>query len=498
VPVPTPAKLIQYARLAAGFRSFLGSPLTLDEAERELRSRLEAREARLVAVLRDLVYGNPSSPYLPTLRAAGCELGDLEASARTHGVDSALAFLAASGVRTSVEELKASGAAFDNPRFLGKALTGATSGTTTPRSRVVLDWNGLAEESANELLLYAAHGLERAPLALYLPPPPGLAGVRNLVIHAKLGRPPEAWFDPGSSVGVADRAQAAALSWSGRIHGVRLPQPLEVGPERVARWLAAAGERRVLSAFTGPALRVVTAAQEAGLDIGGNVVFATGEPLSEARRRQLESAGLQAFSRYVSAESGVIGGACPEARAADDMHVWSDRIAVVEADDGALLFTCLSPHNGKVLINAELGDGAQLERRPCSCLLGRVGLEQRLSQIRSTRRLTAEGASVLASELDEIVGALVERAGGSLADYQLVEERDDDVPARISLLVNPKVVLDEDRLVTETLAALRRRGPGERLAADLWERAGTLHVVRARPRLSGGAKLGPVVSGGSR
>ena len=493
-----PAKLVQHLRLAAGFRAFLGAPLTREGAENALRSRLDRREARLVSVLRDLVYANPSSPYLPALRAAGCEPGDLEAAARANGVEAALASLAADGVRTSVEELKGSGAAFDNPRFLGKALTGATSGTATPRSRVVLDWHGLAEEAANELVLYAAHGLERAPLALYLPPPPGLAGVRNLVIHAKLGRPPDAWFDPGSSGGVVDRAQTAALSWGGRMQRVRLPQPVSAGPEQVAAWLAAGAtrrERRVLSAFTGPALRVVSSAAEAGLDIGGNVVFATGEPLSEGRRRRLESGGLRAFSRYVTAESGVIAGACPEADAADDMHVWSDRIAVIEAEDGALLFTSLSPHNGKVLVNAELGDSARIDRRPCSCLLGRIGLETRLSHVRSTRRLTAEGASVLASELDEIVGALVERAGGSPSDYQLVEERDGPAPARIALLVSPEVVLGEDSLVDDVLGGLRRRGPGERVAADLWERAGTLHVVRARPRLSAGSKLGPVVSG---
>ena len=492
-------KLGQHLRLAAGLRSFLASPLTFDEAERQLRSRLDRRGERFLAVVRELVYGHAPSPYLPRLRAAGCELGDLEASVRTRGVEATLSALAADGVHVRLEELKASSAAFDSPRFLGRALTGATSGTTTARRRVVLDWHGLSEEAANELLLYGSHGLERAPLALYLPGLPGLAGMRNVLINAKLGRPPAIWFAPVEAGRAGDSVRSTGLAWTARLLGTRLPRPIPVPAdrvERVASWLAegrARDERRVLSAFTGPALRMAAAAADAGLDLDGNVVFATGEPLTERRRRFLASVGLRSFARYVTAESGVIAGACPEARTADDMHVWSDRIAVVEGDGGTLLFSCLSPWNGKVLLNAELGDTARIEHRRCSCLLGELGLDTRLSLVRSAKRLTAEGVSVLVTELDEIVGGLVERAGGRPDDYQIVESREDGA-GRVTLFVSPELGVEDGALVAGVLDRLRAGEPSARLAGALWERAETVRVVRERPRLTPGAKLPVVVS----
>jgi hypothetical protein len=482
----------QQLRLAAGLRRFLATPIGAEEAERELRDRIAAREERFLEVARRLVYEHDGSPYRPLLQQAGCEYGDLEASVRDVGVDATLSKLAAAGVRVTVEDIKRDGPAFDNPFFLGRAVRGATSGTSGRPTRVRLDWDSLAEEAAAERTLYAAHGLERAPLALWLPGLPGLAGIRNVLVNAKFGRPPQVWYTPSESprVELGDRARTAFLVGAGTLAGARLPRPVPLpltDGARLARWLAPG--RRVLSAFAGPALRVAAAAVDEGIDLTGSVVFATGEPLTERRKEFLEASGARAFARYATAESGLIGGGCPEARNADEMHVYLDRIAAVNPD-GALLITSVSAKAPKVLVNADLGDTAAVEHRRCGCSFGEVGFDVLVSSVRSSKLLTAEGATVLARELDDIVGALVVAAGGRPDDYQVRESQGE--PGRVTLAIAPDLAADDDALVTDVLRALERRDAAGRVAAQLWRDAGTLQVVRERPRLSPGAKLATV------
>ena len=63
-----PPKLVQHLRLAAGFRSFLGAPLTREGAESALRSRLDRREARLV---RSCATSSTRTRPAPTSRPCG-------------------------------------------------------------------------------------------------------------------------------------------------------------------------------------------------------------------------------------------------------------------------------------------------------------------------------------------------------------------------------------------------------------------------------------------
>jgi hypothetical protein len=510
-------KLAQRARLLLGLRAFLSEPLTLDDGLAQLRKRVEDRDARFVESMRQLVYDHAASPYAALLRWAGCELGDVESSVRAHGVDPTLATLAESGVRLSLDEFKSrtpiirSGLTlvtaprdFDNPIFLGKAVTGSTSGTTGDTSRVFLDWDGLAEEAANELVLYAIHGLERSPLALWLPPPPGLAGIRNVLVNARFGRPPARWFSPTPWSSRSHRLATRGLLGACRLFGMQAPRPEFLDPGRawvVAAWLAqerARGEHPVLSAYTSGAVRVAAAAFERGLDVEGGVVFATGEPLTDRRLRYLEAAGIRAFARYVAAETGMVAGGCGLAAEPDGMHLYVDRIAAIPGTpvDGkdAVLLTTLSRATPKVLLNVDLGDRFRLERRTCGCLFGELGMDLHVSRVRSGTRFTSEGGTVLVAELAEIVGALVERAGGGPDDFQLAERLDQRGLAVLEIVVRPAVTIDPNELIDAVLTELMTRGPGPRTMAALWRESGTLSVVRAEPRRTGGAKLPALVS----
>jgi hypothetical protein len=122
-------------------------------------------------------------------------------------------------------------------------------------------------------------------------------------------------------------------------------------------------------------------------------------------------------------------------------------------------------------------------------------MDLHVSNVRSSQRLTGEGGTVLLAELEEIVGALVEAGGGGPDDFQFAERQDRRGLIELAIVLRPAVPLDGGRLVAAVLDELGRRGPGQRLTAELWRRSGSLTVLRAEPRRTSGAKLPALVSG---
>ena len=71
-----------FAQLPLALRRFARHTLTLDEAKRIIRQRLELRGERFLRIAERSIYGHPPSPYLALLKMAGCELGDLREMVR--------------------------------------------------------------------------------------------------------------------------------------------------------------------------------------------------------------------------------------------------------------------------------------------------------------------------------------------------------------------------------------------------------------------------------
>ena len=509
----TLARAAQLARMAAGFRAFAGTALTREGAISFVRRQMAEREDRFVTLARRLVYECPSSPYRRLLLWAGCGPGDLEGSVRRNGLERTLERLRDAGVRLSLEEFKSRApicrpglsietceSDFDNPLLGAHRVEGHTSGSRGRSTRVAYDWEFVTEESAHELLLYDIHGVLDAPLALWYPVPPGIAGIHNLLMSVKLGRVPEAWFShtPTDAMPLEGRLATSLIRWQ---CGAPAPERADLShADRVVSWLAAARARGVpgvVRTYGSSAVRIAQSALESGADIGGSVIFAGGEPLTEERRRFIESAGAQVFPRYVATESGVVAAACPHRDGADDMHVYQDRLAVTEAG-GALFYTSLTAHAGKILFNTELGDRAELTAKPCRCLFGELGFDVHVAKVRSNERLTIEGMTLPVSELHDAVGAALEAAGGRPDSWQLSQARGGGGPDRLVIAISPDVQnLDEQRFVDAILAGLGRGGPGSALAAALWRQASTIQIVRERPRASSGQKIlavGPSVA----
>ncbi len=523
----------ELARQSAGLPWFLHRKLGMAAAADAVAERMRQREARFLAAVERLVFAVPASPLRRLLAWAGCDAGDLRRMVTADGIEAALAGLRTAGVFVSADEfrgrvplhrpgldLEVAARDFDNPLVSGRAggVDGATSGSTGSRVPVRYSWGFLAEEAADEALLLASHDLRSAPLAFWLPGPPGIAGLHNLLVHAKLGRPPERWYSPTAaparSDGLAfwaDRGWRAARRCLPALGPAPEPLPLD-SAETIARWLAA-GLRNgkpgnpaapaLLKCFASAAPRVAEAAAAAGIDLSGHVVLAGGEPLTARRRQILARAGLRAYGRYAATETGFIAGGCPLA-ADGAMHLYADRLAVVAAGAdassgadgtrGALAFTSLSLAAPKVLLNVELGDHGLLSRRPCGCPLGSAGLAWQIGDVHSPEKVAAEGVKLGDADLVGLVEDAVTALGGDPDDVQIwLDEAASGAP-RLTVALSPRAPVEPEALrrgIRERLPSLA----GGALAARLWVDAGVLAVERRPLRAGPGGKMQRVVRG---
>ncbi|HVS02110.1 MAG TPA: hypothetical protein VMT16_05010, partial [Thermoanaerobaculia bacterium] len=317
-------------RYLAGLPGFLRGTLSPEQCRRRVEERLANRQAAFLDVLRAGVYGNRRSPYRRLAERAGIPLAEVTGWVERDGVEAALERLCDAGVYLTLEEFKGrrpirrpgleltvSPADFDMPRSGYPARSGGSRGPATP---VIIDHGLLTHEAAYSRLSLDAAGIGERPVAVWRPVPPGVAGLKDVLRHAKHGGAVAAWFSPlpldWGRHGWPFALFTAAVVGAGRLGGRRLPWPRHVPLADAvvcARWLAAArarGAPGLLETTPTGAVRVCLAAREAGLDVAGSVFRVGGEPLTPARERLVRAAGCRALPRYSLAEAGNLGLAC--------------------------------------------------------------------------------------------------------------------------------------------------------------------------------------------
>ena len=524
----TLSKIRSFCGVLSSLRSFLNRPVSFEQARAGFLRRLQRREENFLTLVRRCVYENPRSPYLPLLDQAGCEYGDLVSGVKRWGLEGLLCRLRDEGVWISLAEFKGhrpiargrverpvSRDDFDNTR-LRPMFRAATGGSTGAPVRSSIDLDHLAIHAEQDALFVNILGVAGVPLAVWYPQLPSIAGVSTALRYAKLGSPPQRWFDmrpatPGG-VGRQGRLATAALVRLSRLSDRPIPHPQRAGPDqldRVLRWLGRQQERFgrcVLQSYVSQAVRLSRRARSRGHSLAGVQFIVTSEPLTPAKWREIRLSGAGVYARYVCTELGTLGLLCGDVdggsepgRASptepDDYHLAADLAALIQREEGGVFqLTSLSPTTPKVMINVELGDCGQVSSAPCGCLLGELGLHTHLRRVRSVSRVTAEGAAVPVSELIRIVEELLcPQFGGSVLDYQWVEREGEGGVNRLRLRVAPRVgALDERRLAEAVLAALRARGDAT-VAAGLWSEASTIEIVRESVQPTGRGKLLPLL-----
>ncbi len=514
-----------YARFALGLRSFLRQRISLDEARETVLRRMREREANFLRVVERGIFGHPRSPYLPLLKRAGCELGDLRRMVATRGMDATLLSLREAGVYVSFEEFKGrrpierdgtvvevGRTTFDNP-FHKSVFESESGGTTGVGTRVAHDLDDIASRGTATMLARHAQGILDVPTAVWRGVLPNAVGVGVMLGSALRGHMPERWFSPTSSrdrrTPLKFRLANAAIVEISRLHGVPMPRPEHVPLDRadvVARWAANALRSHPVchvNTSGGMAVRASLAAQQAGLDLTGAVFTMGGEPPTEAKVRAVRQSGARHVANYHCSGVGAIGFYCGNPSDPNDQHFVAAHLGLIQyprtvpgtdIQVRAFNLTSLMPTASKILLNVEIDDYGTVEERRCGCPLEELGFTTHVRDIRSFRKLTGEGITLIGSDMEQILDTVLPaRFGGSLVDYQLWEEEDEQGLTRLSLVISPRVRIDDERAVIDTvLQALSRMNSGAEGARAIWAQAGSLRIKRAEPFWTSRGKLMPL------
>jgi hypothetical protein len=509
-----------FGRFAVGLPRFLNKTLSLEEARAMVLRDVRERERNFLLLVRRGVYERAESPYRALLRWAGVEYGDLEGLVLRDGIEAALGKLYDAGVKITLDEFKGkrvilrngltrevTSEDFDNA-LLTREFEVATGGSTGVRRRLAIDFALLEHDAAAQQFYYAANGMSERPGAIWRPIPPGSSGLKNALLAAKANRPLKRWFSPQPFAlreGMLPSAVFTSYAVTcGQLMGGALPLPRYTPLDRaidVARWAAdmkAAGKPAWISLPAGNAVRIATAALDAGLDIAGTLFRVGGEPLTAGKYEVIRRAGADTVSSWALSEAGPLGGGCARRDNLDEVHLFSGKVAViqrpVEVDGGAasvqvLHLTTLLPQTPKIMINVDVGDYGVLRRRNCGCPLEELGLDRHLHGIRNHEKLTVNGMHFVGAQLADIVENVLPAAfGGSPTDYQFVEE-ERRAESLVTIVASPRVgVIDDDRLLRVVLEALGSGLRSDRMMAENWRQSGVLRVARREPWVTPSAK----------
>jgi hypothetical protein len=519
VKIPIVSEITKYARLALDLRSYLRGAITLEESKQVIIDRLRHRDQSFLNLVKKGIYENPKSPYLKLLRVAGCEFGDLELLLRQNGLEATLHKLLFAGIYVSWEEFKGKTEVvrggqhfqfdesdFDNPYSAGYYRV-QSSGSRSTGTRTIFDLKHQLAKAYYNLPMLAANNALDVPMGLWMPGLPSISGIGPLLHYWKVGKPIARWFSPVAEkqvqANLRDRLAARYIIYGSRLWGVKLAKPDYVSLQdavKVARWMAEAKRQFggcSLSCFVSPAVRVCQAAIEHDLDIKGTHFFVGGEPLTEAKRQQIQATGACVTPRYYITEIGIVGSGCSGGGVNDDVHLLSDSVAMIQRQRwvehadinvNAFLFTDFLPTVTKILLNVEFDDYGVVENRHCGCLWGELGFNQHVHSIRSYSKLTGSGMTIMGSDFVRILEQVLPgKYGGSATDYQLLEEEDAQGQTRLSLIISPGVgEIDNDAVIRTVLDELSHGVHGGRLAAGFWSQVNTLQIKRMHPLSSSG------------
>lgn len=513
-----------FAKFPLALRRFARHSLTLDEAKRIVRQRMERREERFLRIVERSIYGYPPSPYLALLEMAGCEPGDLREMVKQRGLEETLRALREAGVYVTFEEFKGRQPIvrhgmeivvtpwdFDNP-FARRHFAYQTGGSTGAASNVSADLDQIAARAPHDILTLAAHSMLDAPSAIWRGILP-VSTLGSMLRRAHIGHLPERWFSP---IGWRDSkhwlkygaATCYIILWM-RLFGMRVPLPEIVHADQalvVARWVAETLKTHgqcLLYTQVSHAVRVCLAAQEAGFDLIGATIKGGGEPPTPAKVRQMERAGVRYISNYAMTEAGSIASGCAQPIDGSDVHLFKDAYALfaypytIEGTGitvPAFNLTTLLPTAPKLMLNVQMDDYGIIEERRCGCELETYGYTTHLRQIRSYSKLTGEGVTLIGTEMLRILEeVLPARFGGSPLDYQMMEAEDEQGFTRLYLVISPRVgIVDESTVIEVMLNALRQSSPMADAARTVWQHAQTIQVKRMEPVWTGRGKLMPL------
>ena len=517
------SELAAFARFLAGVPRFVRRRMSAAEALAIIQDRLKNRERNFLASVQNGIYGNPRSPYRALLEMAGCTHGDLRELVSRVGLEGTMQHLHARGVYVAFEEFKGiqpivrgsrtihtSPADFDNPTA-SRYYSTTTGGSTGAGRRVQLDLQHLEDLLPSRILSRHVQGVLGIPAASWsdLPPAGGLSG---MLIQAAAGGRPTHWcvsrMGGPNATPLRFRLATFAAIIMARAAGAKVNWPKHVPFDRaieLAEWARDQVKREgaaTVHASVSRILRIAIAAREAGIDLTGVVLRGGGEPPTEAKVAQIVASGARFVSGYAFSEVGSVGANCLNPSGPNDQHFMRDHLAMIQTprrvpgfdiEVSSFCFTSLLPSSPKLLFNVESDDYGTVTNRSCGCKWEELGFPTHVTDIRSFRKLTGEGITLVGSDIERIIDEkLPARYGGSALDYQFTEEEDERGFTRLVLRVAPHIALGDEAAATDFVLNALDQGSGGRLVQATWRQAGTVRIRRESPTVGGRGKVLPL------
>lgn len=515
-------KLQRYHEFRRTLERLLPVRLSLEECEHQIQQRLERREQTFLELAQRAIFHNPKNPYHHLLRDAGIGFEDLKGSAHRSGLDATLKQLRDEGIFLTFEEYKGrqplvrrgkrypfSMQDLRIPHHADNFITTSTGGSTGAAIHLPLSLTSALVGASHVAVSYAQWGTEAMKMGLWSSTPL-TANLPTLLIRSILNRPLSAWFTM-----LSDRH--ATPSWKDRLllhtalhmmarRGFAVPAVQHIPFEqahRIAEWIAAQQSCKTwISCNVSSAVRICQAAKDRKLEIHGTCFGMGSEPLTEAKKAEINGAGCVPVAVYNSMEAGRIASICSHPRCADDLHVCTDLVAVItrrrprpfsEELVDAFLITTLRQDRGLFLLNVEFDDFGFLEERACGCSLDRLGFRLHVGNIRSFAKLNTAGTTVPLGDIAWVIEQAMPQAfGGASIDYQLVEE-DQGSQTRLTLRISPRVgPLMEAKVLERFFSTVSDIDARYAEFAHLWNASGAVRIARAEPLLTSRGKLMPI------
>jgi phenylacetate-coenzyme A ligase PaaK-like adenylate-forming protein len=512
-----------YLRFTLGLRSYLYNTVTHDEVQNTTRQQILNREENFIKTLKSNVFDYPTSPYLKLLQAAKISYADVEKMVAQQGLECTLDELYEANVYVTFEEYKGriplkrnniehhfNEADFDSP-YLETVLIGMTGGSTGTPTRTEMDFDCVAQIGRFFELSNNIHGVFDVPTMIWLGLLPDSSSVLMLLNYAHFGQTIARWFSTWrgneSNNGWYYTLLTYLMVMMGRFHGLKFPFPQYIPlnePLPIVEALAEAVKQHnsaILLSTTSKCVRISLSAQHHDIDLAGVTFYGIGEPITRAKIATIEASGAKFLNWYGTTDIGEIGLPCKNPSDHTDVHFMSNHLAMIQRPQpifdhvvDAFHFTTLLPTSPKTFLNVQLDDYGIVEERNCGCPLYEMGFTTHIRQMSSFRKLTGEGVTLVGSDMVHILEhVLPSKFGGSLLDYQLVEEENEQGFTKLVLYVDPSVpIKDENILLEAFLNAMKVSMPSVRLAQAEYRSGNVVEIRREKPIVTARGKYFPI------
>jgi len=522
------AKWIAYAKFLLGLPRFLARTTSAEEAQLITKQRLNNRETNFLNILQKAVFNYPLSPYLKLFHLFGYSYADVKRLINQYGLEKTLEILRDAGIYFSIEEFKGiipvrrKGIEFKvvpqdfNNLLLETKKHNRSIPCNDNAFRIVssIGIDGLREIGTPQIILFSQAYKDFYPRPfpiLWMPTFLSVPAIGGALMLIRAAMPPIKWFYYNIPARILAEGFSGKVGFKLLVFMIRLFLHNSAYPEYISReelgkvikYIINTEKQLFFFASSREVIKLCHLTEREKCSLKNVVFYWTGEPLTLRRRSHIQAQGAHILSSYAFREIGHVGFSCPYGSSeVDEYHLSSDIVALIERkravsstlNKNVFLWTGLSAHLPKIMINVESGDYGSIYKKECKCIYGKLGMDTHVSRIRSFEKLISPEIDFFGERLQDLIeDVLPARIGGEDCDYQFVQESENNMPPRLYLYVSPSLgKIDVARISDSIFNYLKHQDDAEKIISSLYIHDNMIGIKRLKPIPTLREKVWPV------